>query len=67
MKMFSFAYVGTFVIVIATGFLITLWVTYRTTFKNDRLPYDPPLEQQTGADETLELASLGQIVPDKNI
>ena len=41
MKIFSFAYIGTFTGIVMLGFLVTLWVTYRTTYKDDRLPYDP--------------------------
>lgn len=39
-KIYVFFYVGTFCFFSVIGILLTLWITYRTTFKEDRLAYD---------------------------
>ena len=38
MKGYCYFYVGTFGIVSAFGFILTLWVTWKQTFKEERLP-----------------------------
>ena len=41
MKVYCFFYVGVFLIVSSFGFLISLWITYKTTFTSARLTMDP--------------------------
>lgn len=40
-KIYVYFYVGVFCVFAVIGALLTLWITYRTTFKEDRLPFDP--------------------------
>ena len=63
MKIYCFFYIGVFIVTISFGFLITLWVSYRTTFKDDRLPHDPPF-----GDELLNMTQvpLSQIAPNQD-
>ena len=59
MRVYCLAYVGAFTLIIVPGFMATLFITFRTTFRNDRMAYDTPLSE-------LELTSdevpLGQVM-----
>lgn len=59
MRIYSLMYVGTFSILVFLGLLISLYVTYRTTIKDDRLPFDPTIEEiELKTEET----SIGQVL-----
>ena len=44
MRIYCFFYTGVFGIIIIIGCLITLWVTYKTTYGGARLAHDPEYE-----------------------
>ena len=56
MEIYCFFYVGVFLLVTAFGFIITLVITYKTTYGDVRLAHDPEYEPayQTAVDDENE-------------